>query len=48
MVTGFATLSQIANHCQTSCCIKKFCYSWVNVCDVTRLRHKYKRSTEFL
>jgi len=21
--------SRIAHHCQISCCIKKFCYSWV-------------------
>jgi len=28
-VTGFATVSQIANHCQISCYIIKFCYSWV-------------------
>jgi len=37
LVTGFATVSQIANHCQLSCCIIRFCYSWVNKCDVTRL-----------
>ena len=48
LVTGFATLSQIANHCQISCGIKTFCYSWVNVCDLTRLRHKYKWSLEIL
>jgi len=41
LVTGFATVAQISNHCQISCCITKFCYSWVNKCDVTRLRHKY-------
>jgi len=27
LVTGFATVSQIANHCQLSCCIIKFCYT---------------------
>jgi len=31
----------IADHCQISCCIIKFCYTWVNKCGVTRLRHKY-------
>jgi len=41
LVTGFATVSQIANHCQLSCCITKFCYTWVNKCDITRLRHQY-------
>jgi len=41
LVTGVATVSQIANLCQIPCCIIKFCYSWVNKCDVTRLRHKY-------
>jgi len=41
LATGFATVSQIANHCQIPCCITKFCYSWVSKCDVTRLRHKY-------
>jgi len=25
--TCFATVSQIANHCQMPCCIMKFCYS---------------------
>jgi len=25
--TGFATVSQIANHCQMPSCIIKFCYS---------------------
>ena len=29
LVTGFATVSQIANHCQILCCIIKFCYSWL-------------------
>jgi len=29
LVTGFATVSQIADHCQISCCIRKFCYTWV-------------------
>jgi len=42
LVIGFPTVSQIANHCQTSCCIIKFCYTWVNKCDVTILRHKYQ------
>jgi len=41
LVTCFVTVSQIGYHCQISCCIKKLCYSWVNLCDVTRLRHKY-------
>jgi len=41
LATGFATVSQIANHCQIPCCIIKFCYSWFNKCDVTRLRHEY-------
>jgi len=41
LATGMATVLQIANPYQTSCCIIKFCYSWVNKCDVTRLRHKY-------
>jgi len=27
VATGFATVSQIANHCQMPCCIIKFCYS---------------------
>jgi len=27
LVTGFATVLQIANHCQISCCIMKFCYT---------------------
>jgi len=27
LVTGFATVLQIANHCQKSCCIMKFCYT---------------------
>jgi len=27
LATGFATVSQIANHCQTPCCIIKFSYS---------------------
>jgi len=40
LVTGFATVSQI-NHCQLSCCIIKFCYTCVDKCDVSRLRHKY-------
>jgi len=42
------TTKQIANHCQLSCCIIKFCYTWVNKCDVTRLRHKYQWSVEIL
>jgi len=41
LATGFATVSQIANHCQIPCCIIKLCYSWANECDVTILRHKY-------
>jgi len=40
LVTSFATISQIANHCQISCWMTKFCYTWVNKFDVTRLRHK--------
>jgi len=43
-----ATVPQIANHCQIPCCIIKFCYSWVNKCDVTRLRHKYQWYVEIL
>jgi len=27
LVSGFATESHIANHCQLSCCIIKFCYT---------------------
>ena len=27
LVTGFATVSQTANHCQISCCIIRFCYT---------------------
>jgi len=27
LATGFATVSQIANHCQIPCCIRKFCYT---------------------
>jgi len=27
LVTGFATVSQIANQLQRSCCITKFCYT---------------------
>jgi len=41
LVTGFATVSQITNNCQLSCGITKFCYTWVNKCDVTRSRHQY-------
>jgi len=41
-----ATISQIANPCQIPCCIIK--YSWVNKCDVTRLRHKYLWYVEIL
>jgi len=26
LMTDFATVSQIANYCQISCCIIKFCY----------------------
>jgi len=37
LVTGFATVSQMANHCQISRYIIKFCYTWANKCDVTRL-----------
>jgi len=40
-VTGFATASQMVNRCQLSCYITKFCYTWVNKCDVTKLCHKY-------
>jgi len=46
--TGFARVPQIANQCQIPCCIIKFCYSWVNKCDVTRLRHKYQWHVEVL
>jgi len=48
LVIGFATLSQTANQCQISCCIKKLCYCWDNIRDVTRLRHKCKWSVEIL
>jgi len=48
LVTGFATVSQIANHCQLACWIIKFCYTWVNKCDVSRLRRKYQWSVEIL
>jgi len=41
LVTGIATVSQIANHCQISGCITKICFTWVNKCVVTRLHHKY-------
>jgi len=41
LVTGFSAVLQIANHCQLSCCIIKFCCTWVNKCDATWLRHKY-------
>ena len=41
LVTDFATVSQIANHCQISCCIIKFCYSWVSICNVTILKLCY-------
>jgi len=41
LVTGFAIVSQIANQRQLSCCIIKFCYTWIKKCDVTWLRHKY-------
>jgi len=44
LVIGFATLSQITNSRQMSCCIKKFCYSWVNVCCPEWFLHKYKWS----
>jgi len=27
LATGFATVSQITNHCPIPCCIIKFCYS---------------------
>jgi len=30
LVTGFATVSKIANHCQIPRCIIKFCYTWNN------------------
>jgi len=36
-----SVLQQIANSCQMSCCTIKFCYTWVNKCNVTKLRHKY-------
>jgi len=42
LATGFATVSQIANQCQITCCIIKFCYAWVNKYDVTRLCHEYE------
>jgi len=41
LVTGFATVSQIVNHYQLSCCIIKLCYTWVKNCYVTKLRRKY-------
>ena len=48
LVTGFATVSQITNHYQLSSCITKFCYTWVNKWDVTRLLHQYQWSVEIL
>jgi len=39
LANGFATVSQIANPGQMPCCIIKLCYSCINKCDVTRLRH---------
>ena len=35
LVTDFATVLEIVNHCQISCWIIKCCYTWVNICDVT-------------
>jgi len=34
LAAGFATVSQITNHSQISCCLKGLCYSWVNPCDM--------------
>jgi len=48
LVTGFATVSQIANHSQIPCCIIMLCYSWVKKCNVTILRHKYQWYVEIL
>ena len=48
LVTGFATVSQIANHSQIPCCIILLCYSWVKKCNVTILRHKYQWYVEIL
>jgi len=41
LATGFATVSQIANHCQIPCCVITFYHSSINKYDVTRLGHKY-------
>jgi len=44
LVTGFATVSQIIINYQLLSIIMlhhKVCYSWINKCNVTRLRHKY-------
>jgi len=40
LVTCFETVSQTDNNGQTSCCFKKFSCSWINIYDVTILRHK--------